>query len=97
MNILSLNGENNKEQIKKIGLPNTYNDYVSAARTVNVLLRFLKFLKFLFNGIQLNNTFVQIVKEAYKQELVKFKTNPNFSTKTILISTYLRPLITLGW
>ena len=80
MNILSLNGENNKEQIKKIGLPNTYNDYVSAARTVNVLLRFLKFLKFLFNGIQLNNTFVQIVKEAYKQELVKFKTNPNFTT-----------------
>ena len=70
LNIVSLNGDNNKAEIKKNNLAASYSAYVSAGRTVNVLLRFLKFLLQIYIGLQTENTFVHTVKEAYKKELV---------------------------
>jgi hypothetical protein len=62
-NLHQLNGENNKKINKD------YKTYVSAARTVNVLLRFFKFLKQLFTRFQTEVTFKECVVESYKAEL----------------------------
>ncbi len=67
LKLMELNGDNNKKFTKD----EKYLKYVSAARTMKVIMRFFNFLIFTFEEIQNPlNSFAFAVKEGYRKALV---------------------------